>query len=259
MHKNYHHELLREHFGILAKPNQPIVALAGNPNVGKSTVFNALTGLRQHTGNWPGKTVNNAQGSFSVNNMDFLLIDLPGTYSLFAHTTEEEIARDFLCFGRPDVTVIVIDATSLERNLNLTLQIMEVTSNIVICINLVDEAKKKKIIIDFPALEAELGVPIVPAAARHGIGLSELKDKIYKLAVGEIKPTPYRVRYSNEVEQAVNRLLPHIKNLDTNGLFTPRWLALRLLDSDEKFLTKIFFYLEEYYSQRSVLEVELAL
>jgi Fe2+ transport system protein B len=259
MHKECRHKILSEHFGVFAKPNQVIVALAGNPNVGKSTVFNALTGLRQHTGNWPGKTVDNAQGSFSIKDKNFLLIDLPGTYSLFAHTIEEEIARDFICFGQPDVTLIVLDATSLERNLNLALQIMEVTSNIVVCINLIDEARKKKIIIDFPALEAELGVPVVATAARLGIGLKELKNVIYKLASGEIKPTPYRVSYSEEIEQAISQLLPHIDNLDVEKLFAPRWLALRLLDGDENFLKKISLHMDMYYSQRHTWEVELAL
>lgn len=151
----------REMFGIHTKGQEWVIALAGNPNVGKSTVFNSLTGLRQHTGNWPGKTVDNAQGTYTYKNQQFLLVDLPGTYSLLAQSVEEEIARDFICFGKPDATVVVLDATALERNLNLALQIMEITSRVVICVNLMDEARKKGIKIDLQALRKELGVPVV--------------------------------------------------------------------------------------------------
>jgi len=142
--------VLREHFGINPEPGQYVIALAGNPNVGKSTVFNALTGLRQHTGNWPGKTVDNAQGTFTYRNKPFLLVDLPGTYSILAHTVEEQVARDFICFGEPNATIVVLDATSLERNLNLALQVMEITSNVVVCVNLMDEARKKILLLIYP-------------------------------------------------------------------------------------------------------------
>ena len=123
----------------------PVIALAGNPNVGKSTVFNALTGMNQHTGNWPGKTVALAQGRCRRGQNDFLLVDLPGTYSLLAHSAEEEVARDFICFGRADATIVVCDATCLERSLNLVLQILEMTGRVVVCVNLLDEARKKHI------------------------------------------------------------------------------------------------------------------
>lgn len=151
-----HGRILREHFGITSKEGQIVIALAGNPNVGKSTVFNALTGLRQHTGNWPGKTVDHAQGTFSYRDKSFLLVDLPGTYSILAHTVEEEIARDFICFGKPDVTVVVLDATSLERNLNLALQVMEITSQVIVCVNLIDEAQKRKSPSTLPAWNRSL-------------------------------------------------------------------------------------------------------
>lgn len=254
-----HSRVLREHFGILTKPDQLVIALAGNPNVGKSTVFNALTGLRQHTGNWPGKTVDNAQGSFSYHNINFLMIDLPGTYSILAHTIEEEVARDFICFGHPDVTVVVLDATSLERNLNLALQIMEITPNIVVCVNLIDEAEKKKIAIDFMALEKELGVPVVPAAARQGVGLNNLKEKIYQVGSGAIKTSPLQIKYSVEVEAAVKKLLPQIEQLGFNRLLNPRWLALRLLDSDERFIDNITLYLNSHSNPRIIGEAEAAL
>ena len=132
------------------------IAIAGNPNVGKSTVFNSLTGLHQHTGNWPGKTVSNASGIANFNDKDFLLVDIPGTYSIMSNSQEEEIARDYICFGNPDCTVVVLDATCLERNLNLVYQIMEITPNIIVCVNLLDEAKKKGISINLNELERKL-------------------------------------------------------------------------------------------------------
>jgi energy-coupling factor transporter ATP-binding protein EcfA2 len=157
--------------GVRSDRFDHLVALAGNPNVGKSTVFNALTGLRQHTGNWPGKTVTRAEGLFTVGGTRFKLVDLPGTYSLQAASDDEEVARDMLLFGRPDVTVLVLDATRLERNLNLALQVLEVTSRVVVCLNLVDEARRVGAAVDPAALSRELGVPVVATAARQGEGL----------------------------------------------------------------------------------------
>lgn len=254
-----HRRILKERFGIAAKPGQLVIALAGNPNVGKSTVFNALTGLRQHTGNWPGKTVDNAQGNYSYRNKEFLIVDLPGTYSILAHTVEEEVARDFICFGHPDVTVIVLDATSLERNLNLALQIMEITSNIIVCVNLIDEAQKKKIEIDYLSLEKEIKVPVVPAAARQGIGLDQLKDKIFQAALGTIRINPVQIKYSEEVEDAVAKLLPYIEQLELSQFLNPRWVALRLLDGDKKLIANIISYLEERNEKYFVREAEAAL
>ena len=144
-----------------------VVALAGNPNTGKSTVFNALTGLRQHTGNWPGKTVTRAEGGFEYRGHRFKLVDLPGTYSLLAASPDEEAARDFLLFGRPDVTLVVVDATRVERNLNLVLQVLEITDRVVVCLNLMDEARRHGLQVDDRTLSRELGVPVVPASARY--------------------------------------------------------------------------------------------
>ena len=151
-----------------------LVALAGNPNTGKSTVFNALTGLRQHTGNWPGKTVTRAEGVFSLKDRKVKVVDLPGTYSLQAGSTDEEVARDFILFGEPDVTLVVVDATRLERNLNLVLQVLEITDRVVVCLNLMDEARRHGIAVDAARLEKELGVPVVPTSVRRGEGLPEL-------------------------------------------------------------------------------------
>jgi Fe2+ transport system protein B len=238
-----HSRVLREHFGISPQPGQYVIALAGNPNVGKSTVFNALTGLRQHTGNWPGKTVDNAQGTFTYNNKSFLLVDLPGTYSILAHTVEEQIARDFICFGRPDVTLVILDATCLERNLNLALQIMEITPNVVVCVNLMDEAHKKNITVNTDLLRKELGVPVVATTARSGDGLNELKETMFQVAAGMLELYPRRIAYSEQVESAVQKLLPNIQCLVGNRL-NPRWVALRLLDGDRTFIESIGLHLD---------------
>lgn len=178
--------LLTDPFYRKLKASQFVIALAGNPNVGKSTIFNALTGLRQHTGNWPGKTVDNAQGEFTYQGRDFLLVDLPGTYSLLAHSAEEEVARDFITEGKPDATLIVVDASCLERNLNLALQVMEVTDNAVLCVNLLDEAKRKGIHVDLKRLEQELGIPVIGTTARTGEGLPELKQALLATAQNKV-------------------------------------------------------------------------
>lgn len=177
--------------------NDIVVALAGNPNTGKSTVFNSLTGLNQHTGNWPGKTVSNAQGKYTYKNKNYILVDLPGSYSLLATSVEEEIARDFIVDANPDITVVVTDATSLERNLNLVLQILEITNKAVVCVNLIDEAKRKKIEINLEKLENLLGVPVIGTCARSGKGLEKLKEKIEEVALGKIELFPIQVEYDN--------------------------------------------------------------
>ena len=188
-----------------------VVALAGNPNTGKSTVFNNLTGLRQHTGNWPGKTVTRAEGGFEYNDKKFKLVDLPGTYSLLSTSTDEEVARDFILFGQPDVTVIVVDATRVERNLNLVLQILEITDRVVICLNLMDEATRNGFQIDERTLAKELGVPVIPSAARQGEGMNELLKMIFDVAVGNFVCKPHRIKSnSNELNAAVESLSKEI-------------------------------------------------
>lgn len=245
--------VLYEHFGITPDTGQYIIALAGNPNVGKSTVFNALTGLRQHTGNWPGKTVDNAQGAFTYRNKPFLLVDLPGTYSILAHTVEEQIARDFICFGDPNATIVVLDATCLERNLNLALQVMEITPNVIVCVNLIDEARKKNIKIDFPALENELGVPVVAAAARKGDGLDVLRETLYQVSIGARNSQPRQITYSPVVEDAVKELLPSIERIAEYKL-NPRWVALRLLDGDKTFVESISRHLDLQLNWKAIQE-----
>jgi len=220
--------------GVNADRFDYIVALAGNPNTGKSTVFNTLTGLKQHTGNWPGKTVARAEGGFTHAGKHVKVVDLPGTYSLQAGSTDEEVARDFLLFGEPEVTVVVIDATRVERNLNLVFQVLEITDRVVVCLNLMDEARRRGIAVDPKALSRELGVPVVPTAARSGEGIPELLDAIDGVATERLVPTPLRLReFPPEVEEAVGQLEPTIREAFPD-LPNARWVALRLLNADTR-------------------------
>lgn len=236
-----------------------VVALAGNPNVGKSTVFNALTGLKQHTGNWPGKTITNAVGGYTHNSRRFDIVDVPGTYSLMANSPDEEAARDFICFGEPDVVIAVLDATCLERNLNLALQILEVTRKVVVCINLLDEAKKKKISVDLDELSLQLGVPVVGTSARSGIGLEDLKQAVFDVAVGNKKTFHVKTIYPEEIESASAVIEKSLEKTDTKSL-DKRWLSLKLLDADSKLQKAIECYLghDILQNQNVLLAVEKA-
>ena len=236
-------ELLIEH-----SSDEKIIALAGNPNVGKSTVFNALTGLNQHTGNWPGKTVASAQGRYRHKDKSFILVDIPGTYSLMANSVEEEIARDFICFGEADACVVVADATCLERNLNLVLQTLEISPNVVVCVNLMDEAKRKKISIDLEELSRLLGVPVIGTSARSGKGLDNLMDAVYELTIKdksypkESAASCMQISYGKAVEEAIAVLEPAVKNI-LAGRLNSRWVSLRLIEDDESLLAAIRKYL----------------
>jgi len=216
-----------------------VVALAGNPNTGKSTVFNNLTGLRQHTGNWPGKTVTRAEGGYSYGGKRYKLVDLPGTYSLLSTSTEEEVARDFILFGQPEVTVIVVDATRLERNLNLVLQILQITDRAIVCLNLMDEAQRNKIEINVRDLTRELGVPVIPCIARQKEGMPELVQMIEEVATGKYPCTPHRIKdLSPDLNRAIESLsvklaatYPNVPNLS--------WVALRLLEGDQSLIEAV--------------------
>lgn len=234
-----HHTENLIRLGIAMDRVDYVVALAGNPNTGKSTVFNNLTGLRQHTGNWPGKTVVRAEGGFSYNDKRYKVVDLPGTYSLLSTSTDEEVARDFILFGRPDVTVIVVDATRLERNLNLALQILEITDRAVLCLNLIDEARRHEIEVDERALSRELGIPVVPAEARQKIGMEQLIAKIEEVASGKYICRPHRVRNrSARLNHAIEQLSKRLSE-QFPGLPNLNWVALRLLEGDQRIIDAV--------------------
>ncbi|HUF46795.1 MAG TPA: FeoB small GTPase domain-containing protein [Vicinamibacterales bacterium] len=224
-----HSELAR--MGVSLDRFDRVVALAGNPNTGKSTLFNALTGLRQHTGNWPGKTVSRAEGGFTFNHVSYKLVDLPGTYSLLSASHDEQIARDFLLFGRPDATIVVVDATALERNLNLVLQVLEITDRVIVAVNLMDEAKRKGIEVDVRSLARDLGVPAVGLVARTGEGLQALLAAVDGVTSGAIETRPLKVTGTPEFQGAVAELVPLIERA-APGVPNARWIAIRLLDGD---------------------------
>ena len=225
--------------GINMESFDYVIALAGNPNTGKSTVFNSLTGLRQHTGNWPGKTVTRAEGGFEFGDKKFKIIDLPGTYSLLSTSTDEEVARDFILFGQPDVTIIVADASRLERNLNLVLQVLEITDRAVLCLNLIDEARRHKIDIDVRSLSRELGIPVIPTAARQGEGIPELLKMVNEVATGKYICKPHRINGgSKKISKSVDELSKKVSELYPE-LPNSRWVALRLLEGDQRIIDAV--------------------
>ena len=216
-----------------------VIALAGNPNTGKSTIFNNLTGLKQHTGNWPGKTVTRAEGGYIYNEERYKIVDLPGTYSLLSTSTDEEVARNFILFGQPDVTLIVVDATKLERNLNLVLQILEITDRAVLSLNLIDEAERKNIKINIRELSKQLGIPVVATAARNKVGMSELLKAISEVARGEYICKPRRLKgYSKKIDKTIKELTEKVKKVFP-GLPNARWVALRLLEGDQEIIDAV--------------------
>lgn len=213
------------------------IALAGNPNTGKSSVFNALTGLHQHTGNWPGKTVVNTSGEFKYKGYTYTLIDLPGTYSLFSSSVEEEVARNFICFQSPHAVIVVADATCLERNLYLLFQVMEMSKNVVLCINLIDEAQKKNIVIDGEGIEKELGIPVVLTSATKGLGISDIKEAVRRVLSSDYIPRQKLPTYSPTIEYLYNEI--HNLLEKHRPLKMSRWLTLRLIDGDEQLLSTL--------------------
>ncbi|EDT22709.1 ferrous iron transport protein B [Clostridium perfringens] len=236
-----------------------VVALAGNPNVGKSTVFNALTGLNQHTGNWPGKTVAKAEGYYEFKDSTIKIVDLPGTYSLLSNSEEEEIARDYICFNDPDIVVVVADATSLERNLNLFIQISEITEKSILCVNLTDEAEKNNIKIDLDLLSKELNANLVSSSARNGVGIEELKEAIFKeITLKNSKKNA--INYDSPIEKAIEE----IEIILDEALEVPkrkkRWIALRILEGNTSILKSLYNKYniqEKYINMISKIKYEL--
>ncbi|MEN6537211.1 MAG: FeoB small GTPase domain-containing protein [Bryobacteraceae bacterium] len=222
-----------DRMGVALTEFDRLVALAGNPNTGKSSVFNALTGLKQHVGNWPGKTVSRAEGGFVFNGTRYKLVDLPGTYSLLSGSPDEEVSRNFLLFGQPDCTIVVADATSLERNLNLILQVLDITDKVVVCVNLMDEARRKGLEVDVRSLARDLGVPAVPTVARTKEGLNDLIQTVADVIEGKVKTNPLRPPLPADVQTAIDELTPLIRDA-VPGIPNASWIAYRLLDGDHR-------------------------
>lgn len=234
--------------------HEKIIALAGNPNVGKSTIFNRLTGMHQHTGNWPGKTVSTAFGTYTYKDYDYTLVDLPGTYSLLSHSQEEEIARNYICFGEADAVVVVCDAVCLERNLNLVLQILEITDQVIVCVNLLDEAAKKQIRIDLKKLSTLLDVPVIGTNAQDKKTLVALMEQLHDstqtnksaLRIAELNNENANhkklIQYSNAIELGISQLIPRLEGLLPKTL-SERFVALKIIDGDTQLLTTLSEYL----------------
>ena len=252
------HKLLEKDIFKKTTESNFTIGLAGNPNVGKSTVFNSLTGMNQHTGNWPGKTITNAVGKCTHKNKDFLFVDIPGTYSLMSNSEEEEIARNYICFGNADVIVIVVDATCLERNLNLAFQTMEITKNIIICVNLLDEAKKKGISINLKLLSKLLGVPVVGTCARNPKTLKVILDTIYDLCEKKISPSPILVKYDDTIENSINLIINKLEKLHIQNTYIHKWIALNLIDEDQYVINSLSEYLNIDFINNQSLQQQIS-
>lgn len=246
-------KVLNEDINELKEKCDYTIAIAGNPNVGKSTIFNALTGLHQHTGNWPGKTVANAAGVCSIREKEMLLVDIPGTYSIMSNSQEEEIARNFICFGGADATVVIVDATCLERNLNLVFQTFEITSNVIVCVNLLDEAKKKGIHIDINKLSKILGVPVIGTIARKSKTLKKLQDTIYDVCSKKIIPKPNLINYLPIIEDSISMINSDILSIIPSSYeYISRWISLKLIDNEPKIIESIENFLDIKLSNEEI-------
>ena len=215
------------------------IALAGNPNSGKTTVFNNLTGARQHVGNWPGVTVEKKEGSCNYQGYHIKVIDLPGVYSLTAYSPDEVIARNFIVEAKPDAVVDIVDASNLERNLYLAVQILEMGAPLIIALNMMDEAESKRYRIDVNALAQEIGAPVVPMVANRNQGTDELLKEIIKLAEGETTLPGFKINYGQEIENEIAKLERLLSQSGLSLDYPPRWLAVKLLEGDEEIINKI--------------------
>lgn len=227
-----------------------IVCLLGNPNTGKSSIFNSLTGMHQHTGNWSGKTVVNTYGEYNHKNEEYGIIDLPGIYSILSYSQEEEVAREFICFGKYDVLVLVCDMTCIERNLNIFFQMLELNHKIIICLNLYDEAKKKNIFVDTEKMEKMLGVPIVVTSVKDGIGIEDLKDKIEDVVNNRYDFHTNKILYNKNIEEKISNI--EDKSSFLVNFKNRRWFSLRLLDSPSNF----FDFMKEYLTDDEFMKIK---
>jgi small GTP-binding protein len=216
-----------------------IIALAGNPNSGKTTVFNNLTGARQHVGNWPGVTVEKKEGRCTYNNYDINVVDLPGVYSLTAYSLDEVVARDFIVEGKPDVVVDIVDASNLERNLYLAVQLLEMHVNLVIALNMMDVAESRGYKIDITRLSELLGAPVVPLIAARNQGTQELLVTVIDVIEGKIRTDGIQLQYGHDIEAEIAKLEKIIAEKLPSGDYSPRWLAVKLLEEDEEIIGKI--------------------
>ena len=212
------------------------VALAGNPNSGKTTVFNNLTGARQHVGNWPGVTVEKKEGSCSYQGYNMRVVDLPGVYSLTAYSLDEVIARNFVVEQKPDVVVDIVDASNLERNLYLTVQLLEMEAKVIAAINMMDAAESRRYQIDVKELSRLLGIPMVPMVASRNQGTRELLQSIVDVADGRIRVDGLKLKYGQEVEEEIEKLEKSISLSPLAFKYPPRWLAIKLLEEDEEII-----------------------
>ena len=210
-----------------------VLALAGNPNVGKSTLFNALTGLHQHTGNWPGKTVERCEGVWHGGEEDCRLIDLPGAYSLHARSAEEAVTRDYLLSGEAQAVIVVCDAACLKRNLFLALQVAEAVPRAVVCVNLLDEARRRHVSVDLERLSREMGLPVAGTSARSRTGIGELMETALQANHPRL-----RIAYDEAIERALEALIPTLSGLLPDGV-DARWAGLRLLSDDRETLAAL--------------------
>jgi small GTP-binding protein len=217
---------------------QIVVALAGNPNSGKTTVFNNLTGARQHVGNWPGVTVEKKEGSCSFNGYSLKVVDLPGVYSLTAYSPDEIVARNFIIDENPDVVVDIVDASNLERNLYLAVQIMEMRVPLILALNMMDGVETKRYRIDLKAISLEMGLPVVPMVANRNKGTRELLGEIIRVAEKKVEMTGVRIEYGREVESQLSRLEEALEDSPIARRYSPRWLAVKLIEGDDDIISK---------------------
>jgi len=215
-----------------------VIALAGNPNSGKTTVFNNLTGAKQHVGNWPGVTVEKKEGNCSFRGYSIKVVDLPGVYSLTAYSPDEVVARNFIIDEKPDMVVDIVDASNLERNLYLAVQIMEMGAPLIIALNMMDAAESRRYKIDIEAISKEMGVSVIPMVANRNKGTDELLEEIVKVAEGRTEASGVRIEYGREVENEISRLEEAISESPLASRYSPKWLAVKLLEGDEEVIKK---------------------